>query len=485
MRRPGPATVRPPQAVTIVTHNVGGLTDAVKVQQLVGAWARSGARVVCIQETWAGRSGGQSEEQLRQWFQRAAQTVGVGEARVVFGSNSLHDGHRAGVAVLALSGVSGHRLQLRVRHASTDGRCLTCDLEWAGHRFLLANTYWPNQHTQQERFLEEVLRPAVGRVGRGSLLLLGDFNFVPDAALDRSRLLGGQVWNMDRLGQGLLHQRLLSVLQEQGHTVLDAFRCKHPSSPGFTHIRRHASQGQLPGWSGSRLDRIYVSAPAVPFLHACKVLASPVSDHLPVGVVLLPVAPAAARQGRGVWRAQLDFLQVPALRQQLEQYVGRVVATHVHLPGAQLVREWPTIKEAFQARVCQLQRSYKEAHGPRAQEQAAEQRLAVSLQRLHAAGEQVQHELLQEAAAAQAAYGAASRPPAVTAMQQQRACWLHAGEAPGPGLTRLLRPQGGVRLVALQSPAGHLVDDPRGMARILVGHFAAVSAPRQVQPAAQ
>jgi hypothetical protein len=54
--------------------------------------------------------------------------------------------------------------------------------------------------------------------------MLGDFNFVTDAALDRSTLPSGAASNPDRCAEEATALQVFTALKTAGHPVVDAFR---------------------------------------------------------------------------------------------------------------------------------------------------------------------------------------------------------------------------------------------------------------------
>jgi exonuclease III len=202
----------PSPALRILSHNVRGLVKRVDVIALVRAWWDTGAHIVCFQETWADCRGGLSSGVLTLFLDDACKAVGLrGVPDLLLASNTLGPGHRAGVGILVLRRPDTELVLLEDDiHRTPDGRVLRCGVWWGGHRLSLVNTYWPtaaprrgqlpsaSRHAGQRRFFTEVLLPAVQPCTTGSLVIMGDFNFVADAALDRSTLPSGATSNPDR-----------------------------------------------------------------------------------------------------------------------------------------------------------------------------------------------------------------------------------------------------------------------------------------------
>lgn len=467
----------PSPLLKVLTHNVGGLNSAAKVNQVLAAWRNLGAHLVLVQETWVNHRGqGCSEAQLSLWLQQAAEHLQIPQLQVWFCNNTQADGHRAGVAVVQLSSPPSGQLQVLVTHRSPDGRCMRVRLRWAGHKLHLLNTYWPNDRQQQQQFITSTLLPAATHLRQHSLVTMGDFNFVPNAELDRTLLPDGTAWNADRASETRMERSLNDQLQQANQPSVDAFRSKHPTARGFSY---------LTGRSGARLDRVYVPGSLLPFVHACRVIHRSAGDHLPVLLSLLPKAARLAARGPGLWRAKVAFLQAPALQHKLLQWVQPMVQVGMHTAEEDLLQWWSEMKGNMQRVVKGLQQEHARSnHNPAAVHDAATA-LDIAMQQLLAAPA-ADPAQIQAAAVARSNYQAATRAPAVAAAQQQRTSWLHHRECPGPTITRLLKPhssQGSP--TTLTDPGGQLVTDPAAVANLLVTHFAGISAQPQTDMAAQ
>lgn len=467
-----------PNVLNIVCHNVGGITRYSQVHRLLRTWSHHKAHLVCIQETWVGRSFGQSQQQCALWFDQAAEQLGLPRPQMWWGNNTSSDQHRAGVAVIQLqSGPGGSPLQLSAFDAQEDGRLLACQLQWAGHKLFLVNSYWYNDRAAQRRYMTGPLKAALHRHGTRKVLLLGDFNWVPNADLDRTRLLAdGSAWNQDRLAEQQLGGDFLAMLQQLQLTVSDVFRARHPAVKGFTHVS---------GGSAARLDRMYLSAAAMPFVHSCKVAAVPGSDHVPLMTALLPVKLDRAR-GRGRWRAHLAFLSDVALQERLVSFARQHVDNLLYCSAQQLIDAWPRVKALYRQQVSECMQLFAAARRASPSEQAAVLVYRQALAALDVAPAAEQHVCLQQALQAQAHLSQATAATSHAAMQRQQARWLPAQDVAGPQFSRLLHTRASSpRLVMLTRPNGSLEDKPDQLAGMVVQHFAAVSSQPVVNVAAQ
>ncbi len=450
--------------LNVVTHNVRGFIGPVKTAQLLRCWHAQGVHVVCVQEVWAGR-GRPSAACIHQWLQAAAEAGRWPLPTTVFACNTQAGG--GGVAVLVLCPVvASFPVQVTELSSTPDGRLLACRLAWGGHSLTVVNTYWPQLPDDQRVMLDTAVRAAVTTARRGGLMLVGDFNHVPDAALDRTPLPGGRTHNSDRLAEEATAARLAALLRETGHQCADAYRERHGRTPGYT---RGSSV------EASRLDRCYLSVAVMPYMHACRVGEAGGSDHWPVRVSLLPVLPPAP-QGAGPWRACPAFLETAALRASLEQWAAHAVHLGMALDPAALIRWWPTMKAAFRQYVRVLMRADAAAARAQPDEQAAAAALAAAREAAYAAGGAVQPEQLAAVAEAHSLLTQITRRRAHWATHRKHAAWLASREAPSPAVTRLVNPRtSSPPLMAVTQPDGELLTEPRGVAAAVARHFAGMS----------
>jgi exonuclease III len=225
----------------------------------------------------------------------------------------------------------------------------------AGTGFPCVNTYWPtsaprrgqltpaSRHACQRRFFTEVLLPVVQPYTAGSLVIVGDFNFVADAALDRSTLPSGVASNPDRSAEEATAVQVFTALQTAGHPVEDAFRQLHRQARGYTHSGHNSS---------ARLDLVLLSDELIPVLHRFWVGAGrgSHSDHMSWLCSLLPrVAPVSLHPQ---WRAPTAVLEPADLVERLTVWIKRTVEVHLPLTDAELVAHWPTVKAGFRQEIC-------------------------------------------------------------------------------------------------------------------------------------
>jgi hypothetical protein len=163
--------------------------------------------------------------------------------------------HYAGVAIIQLRALPGLSIHLAPSGAHPSGRLLHCIVVWGGHRLSLVNTYWPIGHSAKRNYRDQVLLPHLPHCLRASLLLVGDFNNVPDAAADRMPTAGSnRQLTLGRRSEERVAAELVAALTHADAPVADVYRHFYPAAvkPGFTHgvepTRPHAltAYTQLP-----------------------------------------------------------------------------------------------------------------------------------------------------------------------------------------------------------------------------------------------
>ena len=151
------------------------------------------------------------------------------------------------------------------------------------------------------------------------------------------------------------------------------------STPSVTSIppgaaKRSTGRGRQPE---APLDRIFISASRVPYLHSCSAAPDTTSDHLPVIAHVRPAARSSV--GRGLPRACLDFLKRQDLADSLWGWI-RQEAAAAPTEDAALLDWWPLVKERVAVRLSADSRQHRlEAADLLAELQAARQTFAAAL----------------------------------------------------------------------------------------------------------
>jgi hypothetical protein len=321
------------------------------------------------------------------------------------------------------------------------------------------------------------LTAAITTARRDTLMLLGDFNHVPSAAHDRTRLPNGDMHNGRRRAEETTAAKLATCLRDAGHQCEDVYRARHAYSAGFT---RGSST------EASRLDRCYLSTALMPYVHACRIGSRPGgSDHWPVCVSLLPVL-APAPQGRGLWRASAAFLDSDELLTSLEQWSARTVQFGMSLAPDALLTWWPAMKAAYSQLVRTLMRADTAAAREQPDEAAAAAAFEAAREAVYAAGADVQLAQLATAAEASSTLTQVTRRRARLATTRQHATWLAQRETPSPLITHLINPRhSSPPLNIIMRADGQLLTEPREVAGEVARHFANTSRAQRTQPAAQ
>jgi len=226
----------------------------------------------------------------------------------------------------------------------------------------------------------------------------------------------------------------------------------------------------------SRLDRCYVCPGLVPRVAACNIGRLAWGDHRPVSLSLVGLHPSALGPPRA--RVRLGFLAHPPLLQDFDGWLGQELAA---APTDQfgILLWWPHFKRRL-ARQCGVlncaARQLVQAGRIEGDELAA----------LHARLDAGDASVLPSIVAARQRFAAALAATRAEEALRRRQSWVHAGEHPGPALTRCLRPRQQARLVpALRGAGGALLDSGAACAQRVARFWAGVSSQPPTDPAAQ
>ena len=423
---------------------------------------------------------GKSQAEVEQWLQQAAARLQVPNLQVWFANNTLAaEGGRGGVAIVLLSPeVLAEPVLIKIERATPDGRMIVCSLQWAGHQFVILNTYWPNTHREREDFLTHTLVPTLAGVHKDRLILTGDFNHVEDADLDRTRLAAdGAIRNAGRAQEEALAKDLAAAMQASGQDMVDVYRVLHRHTRCYTRF-----QGSV----GSRIDRFYAPATLQPHImqsDTCYHVTG--SDHLPVRLVVAPKR-LNGLGGRRSWRANIAFMQEEGRQRALAAWAATMVRNGLAKTPRELLQWWPTLKCDCKQQIKAHMAGFAAQVRGQPTERAAEQELQAALEEVWEAGEGAQPEQFQRVQEARAQAAEVVHASAAFAAAKERADWLHHREAPSPALTRMMQPpKMGMRMTALRLEEGGMVTDPQELAEQVAQHFAGVSRQRAVTAEAQ
>ena len=471
----------------------------------------------------------------------ACKAIDPGHAgyKLVYGLNVQGNATKsAGVAVLFRQQLlSSGQLQIDEANIQRhqNGRFLHLPVQWGGHSFTLATAYLPNDSTAQRQFLAAHLQPLVQSAP--TLLVGGDWNFVPNRQLDRVRrqampgggngqgngngnggdgvagvggvgarggvgagggLGGGAAAGVGGGAGGLPAGAAVGPAADPAQAkfvevapdLRDAYRTLHPTTRSFTwHSNQHAS----------RIDRWHLSSGLSPHLSRCWVGPETPSDHRPVIMELLPANPAFF--GPGVRRVRMQaFWHDEVARTEFQDYLQQELATapqgghglQADAAARALLAWWTQLKGKMHVKAASLARRVRSASqtAAAATRQQAADALGTAYGALETAADAAGADAaLDQVIAARSAWCAQVQAGRSAAAWQRRRDWIHQGERPSPVLTDLLQSgstPSSRSIAALQSPTtGRLVTAGRPMARLVGQYWANISAAPQPAPAAE
>lgn len=457
------------RGLRLATFNADGLRTHERVAGLLRVMQR--VDVLAVQETWVGTFRGRQQGEVEAWVAQLSHGAGQPVPLVFWAHNTVERTASAGVAILVRrSLVESGALQLGEPQPDDSGRLLVLPLRWGGQDWHLASVYLPcNGAARRLAFIRERLAPVAAAAPAGHLIVVGDFNYVVHARLDRINE-AGTVGEQEPATEAALLASLVV------HDVVDVWRAQRGRvAGGYTLQRRHAQ---------SRIDRIYLPRALLAQASGARVLAGGVSDHCPLAVTLTAQHPPPPR-GPGLRAISPAFLAHEERRERFLTWVEPYIAHGLDLPAAELLDWWPVLKRTVAAVAWDLAREHR-LHAANAHEEAerAERAWREAQEALERASPANPGEFQRVFAAAAAAR--AQQRQQVGGMVRAWAGevvdgWVHGRERPAPAVTAVVRPRPPAEsIVELAGADGAPIRAPPAMAERLCAHFAGVSAARPV-----
>lgn len=278
------------RGLCIVSHNVRGLSTT-KLSQLLPLWEKLHANVLFIQEhhrniletpplnnLLGSRPAGTGWKPFWRFNETGASSSTRGSAGVAIfiRSRLLRDG------AINIDG-GGATAEATVKSWAPanqeDGRSISLNISWAGHKLMLACVYLPNHAVDRAEFIRTRIIPMKKfAVAKGRQLILGgDFNFVHNPSLDRLTVSGGIVTHPTAQSETTAN---FWCSHPEMEALVDVWRVQHPTS-------RYLSWMQ--NGSAARLDRFYTDMEISTYIRCPSKLPQKAlgralyrSDHAPV-----------------------------------------------------------------------------------------------------------------------------------------------------------------------------------------------------------
>ena len=169
-----------------------------------------------------------------------------------------------GVAILF---TKNHSTNPNLIYTSSDGRICIVSIKWNDTDIIVINIYAPNLESERYTFFSD-LNSLVCSLPHQNIILAGDFNCVIDCSLDK---IGGSETASHSI-ESLIHCL-------ENHNLIDCYRITNPDKKEFTWCN---------SLTGTRIDRIYISAHLSHLISECDHLPNSVSDHKSAFITLSP-----------------------------------------------------------------------------------------------------------------------------------------------------------------------------------------------------
>ena len=195
------------------------------------------------------------------------------------------------------------------------GRIASVHIKFNNYDFKIIGLYLTAHPTRERLDLLETVETLLQ--GNVDHMVIGDFNFVENIALDKMTVLppsGGQ------------YGTATMTDIRNNYSLSDVYRHFNPHSIQYTWFNHTKTQA-------SRLDRAYVTKLILNNCFNCSFSPSPYSDHFIFSFFFNP--PALGR-GRGVWKAHCDVLNdnnfIDLYNDQLDDYIADSSETNPSWP---------------------------------------------------------------------------------------------------------------------------------------------------------
>jgi exonuclease III len=497
-RRQGRAhAAQPPQPamrLRIGVHNVRGmwlLADEgqalVNLQRFMAEWAKQRLDIIIVTETHALTSS--DEESLTQRLTLLGQ-ANPGWSWTAYWArpNALS----SGVAFLFRTSLLEQRALVLQPVAvpvslpaelGSSGRLQALTVAWGGHRLQLLGAYLPSGSSAEARssrltYIQQAL-PAYATVAAAAghmPLWGGDWNFVPNPALDRHRSAP------TGLPAPALSDPHGVAFAAALPGVVDVYRHMHAAGRAYTFVRPPTAQRVM---QASRLDRFYTHPHLLPHISSCGVPSSVLvgrTDHRLVVLELLARVPPT--RGAGLPRARTGYLRCADLRLAMETWLAQQ-RDAMPTDHAALLAWYPGFKAAWMQRLRAVNASARHRVLD-ALAGSAEARSALDVAEAAVLRGDPGSEVALSAATA--AHEASVTSAARASVTCTRHSWVHTREAPSPLLTRLVKPPASATAIPglhSQQHGGSTVTALRVMPGVMAAHWAGICSPPPPAPAAR
>ena len=300
--------------VSIVSLNVRGLRDNNKRCEMFKFFKREKFDIICIQETHS-----QKEDEWlwkKQW----------GEKNEIIFSHG--ENNSKGVSIL----INRNKyIQVTQRLQDNEGRYCIAEIGYKNKQFVLVNIYGPNED-RPEFFIS--LFELIQKYKSTELMIMGDFNMVLNAQLDR---MDGKQYS----------PKSLTVLKEimESFELADIWRLCNPNEKTYSWFRRKSYNR---GISASRLDFALTSYSLNPFVDKITYEYGYKSDHSLLKM-LLNVGDNV--RGHGYWKFNNTLLHDI---QYVNQVNEKIENCCIKYRDANPLEKW----EGCQVEIVQLTKKY-------------------------------------------------------------------------------------------------------------------------------
>ena len=370
-----------------------------------------------------------------------------------------------------------------------DGRALSLNITWAGHKLTLASIYLPCLATESAHFMRTRLVPLVEAVAaaRSQLLLGGDLNFAPNPSLDRIVNSGGLATRPSATTEAAA-TAWASLPALAG--LVDVFREQHPFS-------RHMTWRRPGGRSASRIDRFYTSRDLATFISCPSNLSLAAirhsvhdSDHSVIVCHLAPLrsglSPATSTSRRlAAPRLNVSFMRDPDLCRQFETYLLSILSS-MPSDDESVKKWWLRFKSKYlPQKIRFLNRDFFSQNAQQDHLKELKGTLAELLTQMNGYDLDAVNTACAEIPHIRSEIGRIEQELEQFQQIKTRRDWIHSKERPSVGLTKLLTSKPTITIPALYDSSGTLQTSATRCADVVIDYWADICAAPHTSASAQ
>ena len=394
----------------IISLNVRGLGAYQKRRKMYTQLRKSGASVICIQET---HSTLKTEYVWKtEWGQHAIFNHGSSNSR--------------GVAIL-FNNIN--RKNVRCLYQDNRGRCIICEVSINNIEILVVNVYAPN--LDEPEFFTDIF-DRISTTAYINLVIIGDFNVVLE--------------HIDRTEYKVYNHKAAEKIREKmsEYNLVDQWRVMNPNAIQYSWYR------YAPKYSASRIDYALVNEACRNKIMGAEYGSVTGTDH---NMLTLELMFSTVNRGKGTWKFNNQLLMSKDFCASVSEKIKQILEKYQSVDA---VKKWDILKYEVTTYIQTLARRI--AHEKNNKFRQLEQKIATLKNQLSS---QDDSSLAQQLHTAQTEYDELLTQKAMGAAFRSKARWLSDGEKCSKYFFSLEKQRAGAKTISvLKNSQGVLIDNP-------------------------